>query len=60
MNTDHASTTQPETGHPPRNMKKTAAASVIGTTVEWYDLSHLRHGFGPGLQQGLLPRLRSP
>lgn len=38
MNTDHASTTQPETGHPPRNMNKIAAASVIGTTVEWYDL----------------------
>ncbi|WP_416051969.1 MFS transporter [Cupriavidus basilensis] len=38
MNPDHAPTHQPEAGRAPRNMKKIAAASVIGTTVEWYDL----------------------
>ncbi|GAB7546670.1 MFS transporter [Cupriavidus sp. CuC1] len=40
MNPDHAPapTHQPEAGQPPRSMKKIAAASVIGTTVEWYDL----------------------
>lgn len=38
MNPDHAPIHQPEAGRAPRNMKKIAAASVIGTTVEWYDL----------------------
>jgi metabolite-proton symporter len=28
----------PDLDEPPRDMKKIAAASVIGTTVEWYDL----------------------
>ncbi len=38
MHLEHAPTSQPEKGQPPRSMKKIAAASVIGTTVEWYDL----------------------
>lgn len=38
MNPEHAPNHQPEAGQPPRSMKKIAVASVIGTTVEWYDL----------------------
>ncbi len=38
MNPDHTPANTPETGQPPRSMRKIAAASVIGTTVEWYDL----------------------
>ncbi|MGO4331994.1 hypothetical protein AB4Z48_37010 [Cupriavidus sp. 2TAF22] len=55
MNTDNAPIISPETGQPPRNMKKIAAASVIGTTVEWYDLF-----ISPRLRPWSLTRSSSP
>ncbi|WP_042879380.1 MFS transporter [Cupriavidus necator] len=38
MNADHANHASTEAVPPSPNMKKIAVASVIGTTVEWYDL----------------------
>lgn len=38
MNTTQAKSAAPAHGASPVNMKKIAVASVIGTTVEWYDL----------------------
>ena len=40
-----------------RQIRLAAVASVIGTSIEWYD-SPLRHGRGHRVPRGLLPRLK--
>jgi MHS family shikimate/dehydroshikimate transporter-like MFS transporter len=40
-----------------RSSRKVAFASLIGTTIEWYDFFIFGTAAGPDLQQGLLPVL---